>query len=84
MTDHPPNELDVVSDGALPSDVDESGAVAGSLREATHPSVLGLMSEFPSAVEAQTVSAGDQAVVWIQASKSLEMLRWLKNDAGLV
>ena len=82
MTDHPPNELDVVSDGALPSDVDESGAVAGSLREATHPSVLGLMGEFPSAVEAQTVSAGDQAVVWIQASKSLEMLRWLKNDAG--
>ena len=82
MTDHPPNELDVVSDGALPSDVDESGAVAGSLREATHPSVLGLMGEFPSAVEAQTVSARDQAVVWIQASKSLEMLRWLKNDAG--
>ena len=40
------------------------------------------MGEFPSAVEAQTVSAGDQAVVWIQASKSLEMLRWLKNDAG--
>ncbi len=82
MTDHPPNELDVVSDGALPSDVDESGAVASSLREATHPSVLGLMGEFPSAVEAQTVSARDQAVVWIQASKSLEMLRWLKDDAG--
>ena len=82
MTDHPPSELDAVDEGALPSDTEESGATMVGGPATGHPSVAALMAEFGSAVRAHAVSAGDQAVVWVEASKNLEVLRWLKEDVG--
>jgi len=82
MTDQPPSELDAVDEGALPSDAEESGARMVDVGGTEHPSVAALMAAFGSAVKAHTVSAGDQAVVWVEASKNFEILRWLKDDAG--
>ena len=82
MTDHPLSELDAVDEGALPSDTEESGVTMVDRPATGHPSVVALMAEFGSAVRAHAVSAGDQAVVWVEASKNLEVLRWLKEDVG--
>jgi len=82
MTDHPPSELDAVDEGALPSDTEESGVTMVDRPATGHPSVVALMAEFGSAVRAHAVSAGDQAVVWVEPSKNLEVLRWLKEDVG--
>jgi NADH-quinone oxidoreductase subunit C len=45
-----------------------------------HPSVAALTGRFGAAVRRHRVSAGDQTVVWIDPARSLEMLRWLRDD----
>jgi NADH-quinone oxidoreductase subunit C len=45
-----------------------------------HPSVDALRARFGAAVLHHEVSAGDQHVVYLDATRNLEILRWLKDD----
>jgi NADH-quinone oxidoreductase subunit C len=45
-----------------------------------HPSVPALFDRFPDAVLGHQVFAGDEHVVFLRESKSLEILQWLKED----
>jgi NADH-quinone oxidoreductase subunit C len=73
--------LDAVEGGPLPS---EDAAVARSepAASADHPSVAALRDRFGQAVVHHEVSAGDQHVVHVDPGQNLEILGWLKEDAG--
>jgi NADH-quinone oxidoreductase subunit C len=45
-----------------------------------HPSVSGLRDRFDEAVLRHEVVAGDEHVVFIDPARSLELLRWLRDD----
>ena len=82
MTERSLGGLDAVERGPLPSDASapaDAGPVAGG---SDHPSVAALRAKFGDAVQGDAVYAGDQTVVWIDPSKSLEILTWLRDDPG--
>jgi len=80
MADRPTSGLDAVERGPLPSDVAGADSPASGAAGSDHPSVAALRARFGDAVQSDRVSAGDQTVVWIDPAKSLEILRWLKED----
>jgi len=82
MTDRPLSGLDAVERGPLPSDASAEASSASAGAASDHPSVAALRSRFGAAVQADRVTAGDQTVVWIDPARSLEILAWLKDDAG--
>jgi NADH-quinone oxidoreductase subunit C len=47
-----------------------------------HPSVDALRARFGPAVLHHEVSAGDQHVVYVEASRNREILQWLQEDPG--
>jgi NADH-quinone oxidoreductase subunit C len=73
--------LDAVDEGPRPSEA-PSASPAGSSGDhpAEHASVSALVERFGDAVLRHSVAAGDQHVVWIDASRNLEILGWLKDD----
>lgn len=80
MAEKDKSGLDAVDGGPVASDV-ETGAHGASSGDPTeHASVAALMETFGDAVQRHVVNAGDQWVVWIDPSKSHEILRWLKDD----
>jgi NADH-quinone oxidoreductase subunit C len=72
--------LDAVDEGPLPSDTPVRTVATAPAPPSDHPSVAALVARFGSAIVRHRVSAGDQTVVWIEPRKSLEILRWLKDD----
>jgi len=82
MTDETKSGLDAVDEGPRSSTAggNEIGASTGDPSE--HASVSGLRARFGDAVLRHALNAGDQWVVWIDPSRSHEMLTWLKEDAG--
>ena len=72
--------LDAVDQGPLPSDPPERIAPAVGAPPSDHPSVAALEARFGSAIQRHRVSAGDQTVVWIEPTRNVEILGWLKDD----
>jgi len=64
-----------VSDTAMPSV--EGGTVVAA---PSHPTVAALRARFGDAILHHEVQAGDEHVVFILASRNVEILRWLKED----
>ncbi|HSH74841.1 MAG TPA: NADH-quinone oxidoreductase subunit C [Longimicrobiales bacterium] len=80
MAEDPMEGLDAVEEGPLSSEGTD-GPDAGSTGDPSeHPSVQALLERFGDAVQRHRVHAGDQWVVWIDPSRSLEILGWLKDD----
>jgi len=82
MTAKKKSGLDAVDDGPQASDATKVGQGGPSGDPNAHVSVKGLMEKFPDAVVRHCVNAGDQHVVWVDPTRSLEILTWLKDDAG--
>jgi NADH-quinone oxidoreductase subunit C len=82
MADDVRSGLDAVEEGPRPSDVHPGGAARVVSPPSDHPSVQALEARFGDAVVRHRVSAGDQTVVWIDRARSLEILRWLRDDPG--
>jgi NADH-quinone oxidoreductase subunit C len=82
MANQARRSLDAVELGPLPSEVRTHGAVESDAPPSDDPSVAALLGRFGPAIRRHRVSAGDQAVVWIEPAKSLEILGWLKDDAS--
>jgi NADH-quinone oxidoreductase subunit C len=82
MADTPKQALDAVEAGPLPSAAAPVARAAEPAASSDHPSVRALAARFGDAVRGHRVSAGDQHVVWIDPERSLEVLRWLKDDPG--
>jgi NADH-quinone oxidoreductase subunit C len=62
---------------------DAAGTPMGDGAEASsHPSVAALRDRFGDAVLHHTVMSRDEHVVYVAEPRSLEVLRWLKQDAG--
>ena len=80
MSERPTSGLDAVEEGPLASDAPSSPVEASSGDPSDHPSVAALIKRFGDAVTRHRVSAGDQHVVWIESTSSLEILGWLKDD----
>ncbi|MEX2466600.1 MAG: NADH-quinone oxidoreductase subunit C [Gemmatimonadota bacterium] len=80
MTDHTLGALDAIDDGPLPSDPQRAPAPRFPAAESDHPSIVALGARFGDAILGQRETAGDQHVAWIDPSKSLEILTWLKDD----
>lgn len=72
--------LDAVDLGPTPSDAAPAPGEGFVGREGEHPSVEALVARFGDAVEGHRVTAGDQHVVWVDPSSSVEVLTWLKDD----
>ena len=82
MTERPLSGLDAVERGPLPSDPSAPAAPAPVEGRSDHPSVEALVSRFGPAIQGHRLMAGDQTVVWIAPTQSLEILTWLKDDPG--
>jgi len=82
MTDRPFSGLDAVERGPLPSDASATPSTASLDGTSDHPSVAGLKGRFGDAIQGHRLTAGDQTVVWVDPSRSLETLTWLKDDPG--
>ena len=82
MTDRPTGGLDAVERGPLPSDSSEASTSATLEAGSDHLSVEALRARFGDAILEDRLTAGDQTVVWIEPTQSLEILTWLKDDAG--
>jgi len=74
--------LDAVERGPLPSDPAATGTSGTTAGGSDHPSVAALRAKFGDAVQGDVVNAGDQTVVWVDPARILEILTWLKEDAG--
>jgi len=81
MTERPFSGLDAVEEGPVPSDAPSVPATRLPAAESDHPTIVALGARFGEAVRGQTVSAGDQHVVWIDPERNLDILGWLKEDA---
>ncbi len=80
MSGRPTSGLEAVDEGPRPSDAPGSPMEVSSGDPSDHPSVAGLIERFGDAVTRHRVSAGDQHVVWVESTSSLEILGWLKDD----
>ena len=72
--------LDAVDQGPLSSDAPVRRAPVPIPEPSEHPSVGALVARFGEGIRGHRVSAGDQTVVWIEPSRSLEILGWLRDD----
>ena len=75
-------DFDLVSLG--PSGQRDAQGVRATGSEAPHlnPSVAALRERFPGAVLGNQVAAGDEDVVYLDPSRIVEVLRWLREDPG--
>ena len=80
MADDTRNAFDAVDEGPLPSEAPGATVEPSTSDPAGHFSVAALLERFGSAVIRHKVNAGDQWVVWIDPSRNLEILSWLKDD----
>ncbi|MEX0980280.1 MAG: NADH-quinone oxidoreductase subunit C [Gemmatimonadota bacterium] len=48
--------------------------------ERTHPTVKATFDRFPDAVLRHEINAGDQHVLFLESSRNLELLGWLRDD----
>lgn len=80
MAELPRRGLDAVEGGPEPSDAPVRAERRDDPRTSEHPTVRALAERFPDALRRYAVNAGDQHVVWIEPARSLEILRWLKDD----
>jgi NADH-quinone oxidoreductase subunit C len=58
----------------------ETQATRGAPTDAAHPSVTALRERFRDAILHHELHAGDEHVVFIDASRNVEVLRWLRDD----
>ena len=72
--------LDAVDLGPTPSDAAPAPGEGFVGRESEHASVAALVARFGDAVVGHRVTAGDQHVLWVDPSSSVEVLTWLKDD----
>jgi NADH-quinone oxidoreductase subunit C len=56
--------------------------VRGTSTDAAHPSVSALRAEFGDAILHHELQAGDEHVVFIEAARNVEILRWLHDPSG--
>lgn len=80
MTEEKRSGLDAVDEGPLPSEVEEATPASSDVDPRDHPSVAALMDNFGDGVQRHHFTAGDQHVVWVNGSKNLEILGFLKDD----
>ena len=80
MADETRSALDAVDEGPRPSEVAAARVAPTSSDPTGHPSVAALVERFGAAVERHVVNAGDQWVVWIDDTRSLEILKFLRDD----
>jgi NADH-quinone oxidoreductase subunit C len=73
--------FDAVERGPGASDRPSGAPGVGHGVRAEHPSVTALQDRFGSAVLLHEVQAGDQHVVFIDASQNRTILAWLRDDA---
>jgi NADH-quinone oxidoreductase subunit C len=69
--------LDTVEEGPRTGHALPVRLAATTLR---HPTVDGLRARFGASVQHHAISAGDQHVVYVEAGRNREVLRWLKQD----
>lgn len=81
MAEHDESGLEAVEQGPLTADAREPRNVASTGDPSDHPSVAALLDRFGDAVLRHRINAGDQWVVWIDPSRSREVLAWLKDDS---
>jgi NADH-quinone oxidoreductase subunit C len=81
MADDTKSALDAVDAGPVPSEPTDGATAAPTTGDPSrHPSVAALIEHFGDAVRGHRLNAGDQWVVWIDPSRSLEIVSWLKED----
>ena len=69
--------------GAAEAEAD--GAPRGAAADASsHPTVAALRTRFGDAILHHTVMAGDEHVVYIDAARNVEVLRWLHEDVSQI
>ena len=72
--------------GGLDSGPQATGGGAGVRGEAadasSHPSVAAMRERFGDAVHHHEVQSGDEHVVFVAAERSVEILRWLRDEQG--
>jgi NADH-quinone oxidoreductase subunit C len=82
MADDTKGAFDGVEAGPVPSQGADAASSSEPADPAGHPSVRALIDEFGGAVRRHRLAAGNQWVVWIDPSRNLEILGWLKDDPG--
>ena len=82
MVDDNNSPLDAVEDGPVTSGSAEGADTTSTGSADDHPTVAALLERYPAEVQRFRLEAGDQYVVWINPTRSHEILAWLKNDAG--
>ena len=80
MADNTLSGLDAVEEGPAPSDPTARGTKASTGDASEHATVEALYEKYGAAVTRHQLTAGDQFVVWIDPSRSHEILAWLKDD----
>lgn len=65
-----------------PAASDPGAAPSATETAQTHPSVEALRNKFGDAISLHTVMAGDEHVVYVDAKRSFEILKWLKEDTA--
>ena len=71
-----------VERGPEASTVPDHRVSDGDMKDPGHPRVAALQDRFGSDVVRTEVQAGDQHVVFVEASKNREILQWLRDDPG--
>lgn len=80
MVDENGSAFDAVEEGPESSDAPSEAPRAASEHFLEHPSVTALKDGFGEAVLHHEMQAGDQHVVFIEPTRNVELLTWLKSD----
>lgn len=80
MTEQKISAFDAIEDGPTSSDPVRAPAPRFPAVESDHPSIEALGRKFGDAILGQRETAGDQHVVWIDPTRNLDILTWLKDD----
>jgi len=72
--------LEAVEQGPLASDPPRAVARSEAGSRSADAALEPLVARFGSAIRKHRVNAGDQTVVWIDPSRNVEILAWLKDD----
>ena len=80
MVEESGSAFDAVEHGPEDSEGHTGTPRGGEGDPAAHPSVTALQSRFGSAVLHHEVQAGDQHVVFLDAARNREVLKWLRDD----
>ena len=73
--------LEDLDRGPQPSDAADAPAFAETNER--HPAVEALREKFGSVIGTHVVMSGDEHVVYVERNSAFEVLKFLKNDAGL-